>query len=73
MLTAPPAPPNADTCAAPAPRDVPADFAQRLTQKGFAVVPRHPTRRMLEAGRLAGNGDSAMAAAIFAAMMEAAD
>ena len=45
----------------------------RLGEAGLAVVPRRPTPRMVEAGKLAGNGDPALAAAIFSAMMDAAD
>lgn len=53
--------------------DIMSDFTSRLNKEGLAVVPRRPTQRMVEAGRLAGNGDPAMAAAIFTAMMDAAD
>lgn len=49
------------------------NVSAQLGEAGLAVVPRSPTPRMVEAGRLAGNGDPAMAAAIFAAMMDAAD
>lgn len=49
------------------------EFTTRLDKEGLAVVPRHPTQRMIEAGRLAGNGDPAMATAIFTAMMEAVE
>lgn len=49
------------------------DVRLKLGEAGLAVVPRAPTARMLEAGRLAGTGDPALARAIFTAMMEAAD
>ena len=44
-----------------------------LGDAGLVAVPLNPTTRMLEAGSLAGNGDPALARAIFAAMMDAAD
>lgn len=48
-------------------------ITEQLNKAGLAVVPKTPTPRMLEAGRLAGNGDPALAKAIFAAMMDAAN
>lgn len=37
------------------------------------AVPLEPTARMVEAGRLAGNGDPSLAKAIFSAMVDAAN
>lgn len=54
-------------------KDLSEDTDDRLKNLGLAMIPRRPTPRMVEAGRLAGNGDPAMATAIFAAMMDAAE
>jgi hypothetical protein len=66
-------PPYADLSSAPEDNTLNTETRTRLGEAGYAVVPRRPTPRMVEAGRLAGNGDPAMAAAIFAAMTDAAD
>ncbi len=53
--------------------DLALDVLAALSAAGLAVVPVEPTHEMVRAGAAAGDVDEAKAAAVFAAMLTAAE